>query len=359
MIRFRIIFTVLSCLIVDSGVLRAAEPTKSNPPDVKEVYETIRSHLNGVSESELNRLAVDALLSALGPRVVLITNDQATPASGTALVTKSSLFDGNIGLIRIGSVENGLAQSFRKAYEELGTTNKLRGLVLDLRYTGGSDYAAAAAVSDLFLKKERSLLNWGNGLVRSTTKNEAITVPIAILVNRETAGAAEALAAVLRETGTGLILGRPTAGQAMVAQEFPLNNGDRLRVATAPVQVGEDGVSLTAEGLKPDITVEVAKADERAYYADAFIVLPKPSFAANANLSLTNSVNGTNRPPRRARFNEAELVRERREGLGTDSETASAASRESDFDKPVVHDPVLARALDLLKGLAVVRQSRS
>ena len=181
-------------------------------------------------------------------------------------------------------------------------------------------------------------------------------MPVAILVNRQTAGAAEALAAVLRATGSGLILGGNTAGQAMIAQEFTLKNGERLRIATAAIQLA-DGSSLPPEGLKPDIAVEVNSEDERAYYADAFLVVPKADLLASATLSLTNPVTGTNRPIRRTRFNEAELVRERREGLVRDSEAAPA--RENLSDRPVVHDPALARALDLLKGLAVVRQSRS
>ena len=83
------------------------------------------------------------------------------------------------------------------------------------------------------------------------------------------AGAAEALAAVIRETGTGLILGSRTAGQAAIAEEFPLKNGQRLRVATAPIQLG-DGSSLSLEGVNPDITVQVTSEAERTYYADAF-----------------------------------------------------------------------------------------
>jgi hypothetical protein len=55
-------------------------------------------------------------------------------------------------------------------------------------------------------------------------------------------------------------------------------------------------------------------------------------------------------------LNEAELVREHREGADLDAEPA--AGREPEPEKPVVRDPVLARALDLLKGLAVVRHSR-
>src|SRR6185503_15236598 len=96
----------------------------------------------------------------------------------------------------------------------MASTNSLTGLVLDLRYAGGFDYSAAAATADLFVNAARPLLNWGNGVVSSQEKTNAIQVPVAVLVNGRTAGAAEALAAALRETGSGLILGGKTAGQA-------------------------------------------------------------------------------------------------------------------------------------------------
>jgi C-terminal processing protease CtpA/Prc len=174
---------------------------------------------------------------------------------------------------------------------------------------------------------------------------------VAVLVNQETVGAAEALAAALRETGAGLILGSRTAGQAMVVQEFPLKNGERLRIATAPVQLG-DGSALSAQGLKPDIAVDVSTEDERAYYTDAYKAAEKTNLLASA----ANSPSGTNRVARRPRFNEAELVRERREGV---SEADLTALRGREPEKPMLQDPVLARALDLLRGLALVRQERS
>jgi len=199
------------------------------------------------------------------------------------------------------------------------------------------------------------LLNWGSGMVRSKEKTDAITLPVAVLVNRQTAGAAEALAGAMRETGTGLILGGKTAGQAMVAQEFPLKNGERLRIATAPIQLG-DGAAMPEQGLKPDITVEVSPQDERAYYADAFKMMEKTNLVASAAGSASGAGNGTNRVIRRPRFNEAELVRERREGVSEADMTALAAPEP---EKPVVRDPTLARALDLLRGLALVRESRN
>jgi C-terminal processing protease CtpA/Prc len=349
-------FIVAASMVFSVQIGMYAEKADA-PADFHEVYDLVKAHLAGATDEDLNRAAVQGFVAGLKPRVLLITNTQNSGSVTSApIVVKSNLFEGNIGYIRVGRVADGLSSNVRQVYDTMGTTNKLKGLVLDLRFANGDDYAAAAAVADLFMRKQQQLLKWGGGSAQSKEKNNAITVPVAALVNGETQAAAEALAAVLRQTGTGLILGTRTSGQAMVATDFPLKNGDRLRIATARIEVG-DTATLSPEGLKPDIQVQVNLEDERAYYADAFKVIQPAQLMADATLSITNQgqLTSTNRN-RRPRFNEAELVRERKEGVNLDQEPASG--KEPD-DKPMVHDPVLARALDLLKGLAVVRHTSS
>jgi C-terminal processing protease CtpA/Prc len=197
-------------------------------------------------------------------------------------------------------------------------------------------------------------LDWGSGQVRSKEKGEAIAEPVAVLVNRQTSGAAEALAGVLRQAAAALVLGHRTAGQAMIAQEYPLKNGDRLRIRINPVKLG-DGSALSGDGLAPDISVDVSADDEQAYFADAYQQIPRVALSANTQLALTNA--GASRNGRRTRFNEAELVRERRDGANSEPDVTVA--REPEADVPTVRDPVLARALDVLKGLAVVRRAHS
>jgi hypothetical protein len=169
------------------------------------------------------------------------------------------------------------------------------------------------------------------------------------LINRRTAGAAEALAAVLRQERIGLILGGPTAGEAYVFKEFPLESGQRLRVATQRVKLA-GGEWIGSEGVKPDIAVVVDPAEEQAWFDDPYL-LPKGALAAGA----ATPVASTNSP--RRRITEAELVRQQREG-NPDEDLPVTRPREEPV-KPLVRDPVLARALDLLKGLAIVRPARS
>jgi hypothetical protein len=128
-----------------------------------------------------------------------------------------------------------------------------------------------------------------------------------------------------------------------------------LRIAVAPVKVA-GGKELPFTGIKPDIHVDVTPDEELGWYADAYKMSAR---MARATAALTNEVNlaGTNRPSRR-RINEAELVRMTREGIFPDAELTNTSARPIEPAAPVVHDAALARALDLLKGLAVVQQFR-
>src|SRR5262249_49315754 len=147
-----------------------------------------RQHVAGMSEADLNRAAVQGLVNALGPKVTLVTNetDNSIAESGTI---RSNLFEGDIIYLRIKRVDSGLDQQIREAYEPSNGTNKFKGLVLDLRYSTGDDYPAAAAVADLFVKREQTLIFWGTKPIQSKTKKDAISIPVAVLVNKDTAGA--------------------------------------------------------------------------------------------------------------------------------------------------------------------------
>ena len=314
------------------------------PPDFDAVRALVLTNLPGVTATEVNRYAIEGLLRGLRGKLRLV-EPSARPEAARPNISKCARFGGEIAYLRVSGVVTNLDQDVLQCCRALAATNALHGVVLDLRFADGEDYAAATAVADLFVPGERDLLDWGHGLVRSTAKTNALTWPVVALVNGETAGASEALAALLRDTGAGLILGSRTLGAAMIAKEFPLADGQRLRLASLPVKLAS-GSPLPSDGLTPDIQVDVAPAEERAYWNDPYGL--KPSSA------VTNSSGAaTNRMTRRVRTTEADLVRARREGLDLEGELAPP--REPEPEVRVIRDPVLGRAVDLLKGLAVVR----
>ena len=152
-----------------------------------------------------------------------------------------------------------------------------------------------------------------------------------------------------------VLIGARTAGQARVFKELNLANGQRLRIATGQVQI--KGKSLSARGVAPDIEVTVKTDDERAYFADAFKLLPR----SVAQLKATNapaSAGSSNLAARRFPRSEAELVRIQREGRTPNEDDLTAAEPlPPEGSELLVRDPALARALDLLKGIAIVERA--
>jgi C-terminal processing protease CtpA/Prc len=322
----------------------------SKPLDFQEVSDLIRTNLMGATEQEINAAAAQGLINQLYPKVWLATNETQL-AETTNAVIRTAVYDRTIGYIRVGQIADGAAEQIRGAFQNLAATNTLKGLVIDLRFAGGQDYKTAAGVADIFFSTEKPLVDYGEGMKQSTVKTNALALPLALLVNKKTSGTAEAVVGMLRQADIGIAIGSSTAGQAVLSKEFTLASGQHIRVATAPIKVAKE-VELPLAGIKPDIMIETRLQDDLAYVADPYKET-KSRLVKSAG-GATNQTNSASRSSRR--LNEAELVRMLREGENVDEGSTLIAGSEA--AKPAIQDPVLARALDLLKGLAVLHQAR-
>lgn len=341
-----------AALLVGAGGLFAA--TNDPAPEFKEVYDLLRTHLKTMDASALNQAAVQGLLYELQSKVTLLPPETSSGSTNVSGLRKTNLYEGKFLFVQLAQLAPGSAQGLREAWQAAGKTNSLQGLILDLRFASGMDYAAAAAVADLFFATERPLADWGAGLRQATVKPDALAVPLAILVNGKTAGAAEVLAGILRENGIGLLLGSASAGQAHQFDEFKLATGQRLRIATAPVKLGGTK-EIPATGLKPDIAITVRSENEKLLWEDAYATVTPETTLTRTNLAArAGGITGTNANGRR--LNEAELVRRHREGIPPEDELPATGAGGADARSagPTLQDPVLARALDLLKGLTLI-----
>jgi len=343
---FKTRFTI-TCAVFVVLNLQALAATNDNFPKFEEVYKLLQENLKGVNAEQLNKAAVKGIVSQYDTRVLLGNASKAEEAS--MALKKAEILDGCIEYYQVCKVTEGLATRIATNHTQMiaNGKNRLKGIILDLRFANGFDYAAAGAVVDLFLNSDQTLLTWENGSAKATTKTNAIDSHVAILVNSQTAGAAEAVAAALHESGAGLIIGSPTAGQASVFKEYTLSNGFQLRIASGQVRLGNDHA---LSNVKPDIAINVSIDEEKNYLKSPYISLSKAVNSTNLQTaqmeeSLTNRV--------RRRFNEAELVRQQREGFDLDDDVAP--QRADDNIRPSIADPVLLRGMDLLKALAVVQ----
>lgn len=340
-----------SCFAALTVLLSLPFYCAETPVKFREVYDLVHSNLTDISDAELDSLAAKGLIKELQPAVQL-GGEPEQAEKQPSLPIKSAVYNDTFAFIRLTEIDSKSPAEFQNAFKALASSNRLRGLVLDLRYAAGQDYKAAAEVADRFLKKEEPLLKWGDTVVRSTAKTNAIDLPVAILVNGQTSGGAEALAALLREKEAGLLIGSKTAGRTRMFENFTLSTGQQLRIGKTPVELG-GGQALPAKGLGPDILVSVESANERAWYEDPYKNISRVFGQTVSTNELASSSTNRVRTPRL--MNEAELVRRHREGSEVEGDARTAA----DTGKPVITDPVLARGLDFLKGVSVLQQLRS
>jgi hypothetical protein len=150
------------------------------------------------------------------------------------------------------------------------------GLIIDLRFfRDGNNYEGAAALASLFTPPGKPLftlegMNFPQQLFRSEFQplELAQTLPIVLLVNRDTRGAAEALAYLLKKQVAALVVGEVTAGEGGIYTETQLKSGRYLRMATGRLTMS-DGSVLLGVPVQPDLVVHVDPKEEIQLYLNA------------------------------------------------------------------------------------------
>jgi len=328
---------------------------EESPLDFKEVFELLKSQLKDAQTVEIEDAAARALIKSLAPRVRLgNAPDTIHSPDWPTNAVRSEVFDSNYGYLHISEFATGLATVAVPALRGLVENHPLKGLILDLRFCHGTDYSAAVQLADLFFESEVDLINYGEGMKSSSSKTNAIQLPLVVLVNPQTGGAAEALAAILRQGGIALIMGGTTAGEATIYREFKLASGPSLWIASEPVKIGNDQL-MPLSGVEPDISLTVLESNERQWLEDHYADL----LGSKSDTQNESSASPASTPSKR-HLNEAELVRMMREGdPGELDPSFTPKPNLEPKTPPLIQDPALARALDFLKGLALVRKFKA
>lgn len=309
---------------------------------LQRVIEQIQSSYvdsSALTNQEINQAAVEGLLSRLGPGASLETKSQtAEPVPNRPF--KSEVIQTQFGYVRLGTfTQNGLPQ-----FDE--TLNNFRnrgvtGLILDLRtMQPGSDFQLASDILSRFVPKGKVMFHLsepkgGAAQAYTSTADPVFSGPLAVLVSRENAGTAEAIAGTLRDQLHALIIGQKTSGRAVEYEHYPI--GDNLILTIATKELVIPGVPLIfPNGLAPDITVSFPKERQDAVLA----------------LADQNGVSDYIFDEERPHTNEAALVAGKNPDLDAyEADHASARSKQQH-----VKDLVLQRAIDFLTTISVFRK---
>ena len=162
----------------------------------------------------------------------------------------------DIGYIKIDLFSTNINKQLENALFQL---NKYSGLIIDLRNNSGGYLEEASQTAEIFLPKGSviySLLQKDNRKQEFKDKtNDKQDVPIVVLVNGNTASAAEILAAALKDSYGAVLVGSQTYGKGKVQHTYSLSSGEMVKY-TASLWYRPNGTNIDGTGIIPDYQVE-------------------------------------------------------------------------------------------------------
>lgn len=162
----------------------------------------------------------------------------------------------DIGYIKIDLFSTNINKQLENALFQL---NKYSGLIIDLRNNSGGYLEEAYQTAEIFLPKGSviySLLQKDNRKQEFKDKtNDKQDVPIVVLVNGNTASAAEILAAALKDSYGAVLVGSQTYGKGKVQHTYSLSSGEMVKY-TASLWYRPNGTNIDGTGIIPDYQVE-------------------------------------------------------------------------------------------------------
>ncbi len=165
-----------------------------------------------------------------------------------------------VAYLRLTSFRPGSARQFRRALRRLREAGA-ESLVLDLRSNPGGSLLATIDVAGMLLERGRVARTRGRMIGASWAYDVAPlarqewTGPLVVLVDEETASAAEILAACLAHHGRATVVGRRTFGKGAVQMELPTGLGGGALSLTIARVYDPDGECLEGRGVAPDVAV--------------------------------------------------------------------------------------------------------
>jgi len=220
---------------------------------VEEAYRAMATMLDSLGDPYTRLRDVEetsfVYLSRRGAGTYLDRMGRVRPGSRTVV---SRVLPGGRGYIRLSNLTDpAVVAEVRRALEAM---RDKEGIILDLRGNGGGFSRSADAIGDLLAGPGKNAGSDAgpDGVSPRVTGGEGAltTSPLVVLVDGQTASAAERLAQTLEATGRGTLVGDPSFGKGL-AQVSRLLPGGATVLVSAGETLGPDGRPLQGRGLRP------------------------------------------------------------------------------------------------------------
>lgn len=170
----------------------------------------------------------------------------------------------SIGYLRLATFSSTVAEQVKRDLNKFNEEN-ISALILDLRANGGGYLSAAEDVSNMFIEKGKviySLKSKNDEKVVKDNTLDKLDYELIVLVDENTASAAEILASALKDSYGATLVGKTTYGKGKVQQTVRLSNGTMAKYTSAK-WYRPNGNCIDGEGIIPDYEVDLTIERDR------------------------------------------------------------------------------------------------
>ncbi len=192
---------------------------------------------------------------------ISVTRDEVA-----SVTVAGKMLEDGIGYLQIAEFDTVTSDQFIEKLQELQEQD-MKGLILDLRGNPGGTVDAVTTIAKYLIPE--GLIFYMQYPDGSTTEYDTDGslyqgLPVAVLVNGNSASASEILSSAIQDSGAGTVIGTQTYGKGVVQTLYSLGDGSAVRLTVAEYFT-RNGNSIHKIGVTPD---EVVELDTDAYLAD-------------------------------------------------------------------------------------------
>ena len=149
------------------------------------------------------------------------------------------VFDNGVAYLALSGFTRDAGKEVKDKLLEMKKNHTLKGFVLDLRGNGGGLMNEAVDIVNLFIPKAKAVVSMkgkaanANSIHPTTNDPVDLEIPLAILVDGNSASASEIVAGAIQDYDRGVIIGQRTFGKGLVQNILPLSYNTQMKVTVA------------------------------------------------------------------------------------------------------------------------------